>query len=387
VGVETTSRPSLVDVAAPVGDDAVSVERLDPVLGAAWDELAVATGAPPFIRPGWISAWVEAFARPDDLHVMCVRRGGILVGVLPVRRRRGAAVGVCNPETPAFDAVAIDDRVTGALAQMLLRRHAGRVDLSFLPADGPIARGFRDVLLHDRPGLWRSQRSQPYVDVGGTWQAYEADKLSTRRKRDLRRLRRRLDEMGDLDFVVESGGERLDALVEEGFTTEARGWKGRAGTAVLSREASRTFYASVARWSATVGILRLAFLRLDGQPLAFSFAFEQGGVHYGLKLCYDEELARLSPGIVLLHHLLQRGFTDPDLHRFEMLGEADDYKLEFSHGCAEQFRLQVFRPGLHGLIDGATISASGRARQMVRERVPTAQRKRIAQAMSRVRVV
>ena len=378
------SPSSYAHVAVPEVADVVSVERLDAALEVDWDDLAVATGASPFVRPGWISAWVDAFARPDDLYLLCVRRGGALVGVLPVLRRRGAAVGACNAETPAFDAVTADDRATSALATELFRRHTGRVDLPFLPSDGRIARGFRDIALLTRPGSWQSQRSQPFVDVRGTWQAYEAEKLSTRRKRDLRRLRRRMAEAGKLEFVFERGGHRADDLVEAGFATEAGGWKGRAGTAVMSSEATRAFYSAVARWADAIGILRLAFLRLDGRPLAFSFAFEQGGVHYGLKLCYDEEFARFSPGIVLLHHLLQHGFADPQLHRFEMLGEADDYKLEFSHACAEQFRLQVFRPGLHGRVDETASSAVRRAQQAARERVPADRRERIAHVISRL---
>ena len=167
---------------------------------------------------------------PGPTTSTCCACGAAVFSLVCCRCCVGVAPGwgVCNPETPAFDAVAIDDRVTGALTQRF--SDARRPGRPLLPPgrrpDRPWLQGRRAA----RPAGLVVQPAQPapYVDVSGTWQAYEAERLSTRRKRDLRRLRRRLDEMGDLDFVVEGGGQRLDALVEEGFTTEgARGWKGQ----------------------------------------------------------------------------------------------------------------------------------------------------------------
>ena len=38
----------------------------DPDLSARWDALAVASGASPFVRPGWLGAWADAFGRADS---------------------------------------------------------------------------------------------------------------------------------------------------------------------------------------------------------------------------------------------------------------------------------------------------------------------------------
>ena len=48
----------------------------------------------------------------------------------------------------------------------------------------------------------------------------------------------------------------------------------------------------MARWAAAKGWLRLAFLRLDGKPLAFDFGLNDGNTLYSLKTGYDEAYRR-----------------------------------------------------------------------------------------------
>jgi CelD/BcsL family acetyltransferase involved in cellulose biosynthesis len=173
-----------------------------------------------------------------------------------------------------------------------------------------------------------------------------------------------------LELDVQDGRCRLPELLDEGFGVEASGWKGRAGTAIVSRWRTRLFYPAVARWAADTGILRLAFLRHDGRAIAFSFGLQQGGTHYGLKLGYEESYARFSPGMLILHRLTEWCFEQPEVRAFEMLGQADEYKSEFATVVEKQERVQILRAGWRGVADRREELSRAWIRRSLREHIP-----------------
>lgn len=325
------------------------IEHLDAQVARAWDDLAVSAGMSPFVRPGWISAWMTAFGGSSQLRLAVLRSDDVPIAILPFVRCGGSLRGPINAETPEFDAVAKDSKAARILVDRLVGGPYRRIDLRFLPAGGTLASavGERIIGADDGPLLW-SSRHQPYVDLTGTWENYQQTRVGGRRRREIQRLWRRLSDIGTCQFQLHSGQEDLAGLLHRGFEVESRGWKGRAGTAVGSTPSSALFYRSIARWAAHEGILRLAFVTLDSRAIAFGYAIQHKSSMFFLKAGYDEAYARYSPGILLLDRLIQHSFEHPELTTLEMLGEDDDYKMVFAHGTREQVDVQLFgsRPSL-----------------------------------------
>ena len=115
---------------------------------------------------------------------------------------------------------------------------------------------------------------------------------------------------------------------------------------ISSNAATRRFYTDVARWAADRGWLRLAFLRVDGTPLAFDFALEADGVHYLLKTGFVEAARALAPGVVLRFWMVRRAFQ-LGLTRYELLGTVDGTRR-----LADGQRVRV--DGSRGLVWAAT---------------------------------
>jgi CelD/BcsL family acetyltransferase involved in cellulose biosynthesis len=317
-------------------------------LAAEWDALADRLGASPFMRPGWLDAWVEAFPAPG-FQVLAVRRGGELAGVLPLVRGRGNVLaGPANSHTPLGGALVDGNDAAVALAGALLQERPARADFRYAdPADRVLAEvGAR------RRTIERVMSEQPYVDTTGSFDTYLAG-LSRKHRKEAGRLRRKLAAEGDLAFDFADGSDGLDALLDEGFAIEGSGWKTEAGTAINSFPEARRFYTAVARWAAARGWLRLAFLRLDGRALAFDYCIETGGSFYALKGGYDTQYRRLGPGVVLTHESLARAFADPDIHSYEFLGMADPYKLEWTSATRPRLRVQAFSRSPLGILQYA----------------------------------
>jgi CelD/BcsL family acetyltransferase involved in cellulose biosynthesis len=143
---------------------------------------------------------------------------------------------------------------------------------------------------------------------------------------------------------------RLDKCLAEAFAIERSGWKAARGTAISSRPQTQQFYTEIARWAADRDWLRMVFLRVAGRPVAFHFALEQCGVYFALKGGFDPAFHRFSPGRLLIRATLERAF-ERGLQRYELLGEADDYKLRWASASHERLLFQAFAPTLSGLVD------------------------------------
>jgi CelD/BcsL family acetyltransferase involved in cellulose biosynthesis len=172
---------------------------------------------------------------------------------------------------------------------------------------------------------------------------------------EIRRRRRLLEAQGQLVVRVEDGRERLDELLAEGFHVEASGWKGAEGSAIIAQPQTHQFYREVARWGAERGILRLAFLRLNGHPLAFDLCLEDQGVHYLLKTGYDPAYGKLGPGILLRYEMLARAFAN-GFTSYEFLGADAPWKQRWTDTCRERMLFQAFAPSLTGTLEWAVIT-------------------------------
>ena len=312
-----------------------------------WDELA--RGASPFLQPGWIAAWWNAFGK-GELVILSVRRDGRVVGVLPLARSRGALHSTTNWHSPLYGAVTEDRAAGRALAEALLEQRARRVHLNFLAGDAQFLEDFRAAA--DASGHRVAERvvlRSPYVELTGDWDNYWRSRSRNMRK-GLRRRRNRLEELGEVSVEIAAGEEALGRL-DEAFALEASGWKGREGTAITSRPETKRFYEEVARWAAERGTLRIATLRLDGRALAMHFSIEAGDDYLTLKVGYEAEFEKLAPGKLLDREMIEYAFSSK-LSSFELLGDADPYKLDWADELHERIELQAFARSPLGLLEG-----------------------------------
>ena len=314
-------------------------------LAPEWDELAERTGAEPFLWPGWIAAWLRAFGeRP---RIVALREGGELKAVLPLVRRVGVLSNAANSHTPLSGAVAEDPSHLHQIARAAVAASAPRTDLRSLDMRDPLLAELRAAALaHGHTTIERVTDREPYVDLAGGFEGYEAG-LPRKHRKEMRRMRRRLDDEGAVTVEFADGGERLEELFEEGIAIEGSGWKTDAGTAIRVVPEARRFYWDVARWAAERGWLRLAFLRLDERALAFDFCLEAGGVFYALKGGYDVEYRRFGPGSLLTLESLRHAF-EGGLESYEFLGTDDAYKLQWTSTVRERARLQIFSRSIGG---------------------------------------
>lgn len=315
---------------------------------AEWEALADRTRASPFLRPGWMRIWQTHFStRP--VKVLVVRRRERVAALVPFVHRRRTLASPTNFHTPEFGALAEDAAAAAFLFDRLLSLPHDAVSLAFVEQGGWVEQACLAAAARLRHRtLVRVQQQAPFVTLEGrAWSAIEAQ-LGGKLRADLRRRARRLADAGRVTLEVSDGRDRLDQLLSDGFGVEPSGWKRERGSAITSRAQTEGFYRDAARWAATRGVLRLAFLRLDGRAVAFQFGVEEGGVYYLLKGGYEPSFHACAPGKLLAGRMIARA-CELGLRRFEFLGTSEPWKREWASGHTPRVAVSAFAPSPLGL--------------------------------------
>ena len=150
--------------------------------------------------------------------------------------------------------------------------------------------------------------------------------LSGKKRKELRRLRARLESEGAIAFETLSDESALADWIADFLTLESSGWKGRAGTALASDAAGRTFFAQALENAFARGALRFSRLTLGARPIAMIVNFIERGDVYSFKIAHDEEFARYSPGVMLEIELMRALENEPGFSFIDSCA-APDHKM------------------------------------------------------------
>lgn len=314
-----------------------------------WNKLATQTSASPFLWPGWILAWWTSFGTGRLRIVSVSKNQPCSAEAVFVLAEQGRVLrSPTNWHTPSYGPVARTAAGAEEVFRAALHLAPRRLDVGFL--DQEHARRLATVAATEGYRvLSRELLHSPYIDVDGDWEAYQKS-LHKALRSELRRRWRRLREEGSVDLVVTTGEENLDDLLQDGFAIEAAGWKGQEGSAILSQSRTERFYRSIAHWAAGEGLLRLAFLRLNGRAIAFDLCLEDRSTHFLLKTGYVPAYRHYGPGKLLRERMIARAF-DEGMRRYEFLGDAVAWKREWAEDVHTLMRVQAFHPGPAGTLD------------------------------------
>ena len=314
----------------------------------------------PFFRPEWIAAYVRFFVPAGKLLLVTVRSGDRLTGVLPlveerailsgfpVRRLRGATVQAIWRYDLALAPGALGDATVEAIWRFL-RELPGWDVLEFpdVPEGGNIERLMAIAKADAFPTETTESMRTPYVSLTG-WggsEEYWLRNASSSFRSNVRRAKRKIKERGPLELRRYEHAE--PALLERFYKLEASGWKGRAGSAIASRELVRRYHDELARVAERYGYFTLFFLELNGRAIAADFGLTYRGRFYGPKAGYDEAFHAFSPG----HLLVEAELCDcaaRGLERYDFLGRGEEWKRKWTAEFRRHSYQFVFRKDWYG---------------------------------------
>jgi CelD/BcsL family acetyltransferase involved in cellulose biosynthesis len=350
--VEDEPDASLTAEAAPA---CAVLDRIEEVLPLEryWDALVARSGSP-IQQFAWMRACAETLAAPRPLRVMVV---GALPGVqaaapLVERTDRFGRLDLLGAEElgEPTDIAAAGDRALARLAAGLVR--SGRpLFLRRVLAESPVLSTIQRAYGSRGLVITRPSPGSPWIPLDVGFEKPE-DLLNPGRRSDLRRARRMAEQMGDMHCeILSPTPSNLEPLLEEAFRVEAASWKGRERTALTCDTQRRLFFRRYASAAARDGILRLCFLRIGRRYAAMQLAVECGDRFWLLKIGYDEEFRRCSPGTLLMVETIRYAVTR-GLRAYELLGCPESWTAIWTrrtHPCASLRAYPINTLGLTAL--------------------------------------
>lgn len=285
----------------------IALDSLIPGELREWERVVAAATEPnPFFAPEFVLPAAAALGADDVRLLVDEGAGGSWRGCMPVAPTRALGRTLLfstwkHPYSFLGTPLVARGEVEGfakALAGAMRAKAPSRFLMIRRAGEGPLLAALRSAA--DEAGLTtiferRMERAaldrRPDPDYFG--------QLKSKRRSELRRLRRKLGE--------ELGGEPLSrdrddavAAADRFLELEASGWKGRAGTAMGSDDASARLFRDVCEGLADKGRLRFRSLEVGDRVTAMTCDIATGDVLFGFKTAYDESLRRYSPGVQLL---------------------------------------------------------------------------------------
>jgi CelD/BcsL family acetyltransferase involved in cellulose biosynthesis len=301
--------------AAPLTVRVVDPLALSPPLAAAWDAVAQAASEPnPFAERWCLQSALHLLDPERHTRLVMVRDGadGPVIGVMPLApaTRYGRlplrhVTGWAHPNhfhgaplvragfESFFWSILLGWCDAAPWAKTLL--HVPR-----LTEDGPLHRALVDVA-RVRGGeagvVHREERA--LLESTLSPEAYWDAAVRAKKRKEHRRQANRLADQGAVTFRRWSAGEPVEPWIDAFLDLEARGWKGRAGSALASHGDTEAWSRAIIAGAAEAGRLDMRTLDLDGRPLAMlvNFLAPPGG--FSFKTAFDEDYARFSPGVLL----------------------------------------------------------------------------------------
>jgi hypothetical protein len=296
---------------------------LDEVAGYAdqWNALADSLGAAAIFHDAEATLanltvrMAKRFASP---HVLTVSEGGTMIAAAPLVWEPGwTGVGVlrwADSDTPLYSGLLCrpnyEDEVFPQLAEAILARPGLRkLKVDYVPDDSALARfcGF----LGARPG---KTVAMPYIDLSVS---PVRNRLSPRRRRNLRTYRRKLEAMGPITFEQHRSHQDLADLVAWIFEIKRNKLADDRGSKWIQRPQTEHYFRELAMRQASQGRALGHRLLVGDRTAAASLTFRRGDTAFYSKIAYDPYFAAGSPGwhelLELSEHLRADGIRLLDL--------------------------------------------------------------------------
>lgn len=279
---------------------------------AKWQELCAQAAEPnPFHEPWFLFVDAERAADIDQVEVILVWLGPLLVAALPMTRekvyrtlkqlklRQNAFMPLATPPIHK-------DHLPQAMATIMnwltKNSKAHLISLPLVAADGAFHNQLTEELQRSKLTYLMSNAHQRglLIPRDNDVAAYLTRAFQgTKRGQKLRARERHLAEQGAVTFDTLSSKQDLSRWVQEFLDVEKKGWKGKNGTAMACSSKDEAFFKKLASEAFERECLFMMAMRLNGAPIAMTFTLLAGDGGFIYKITYDEDHAANAPGVQL----------------------------------------------------------------------------------------
>ena len=175
----------------------------------------------------------------------------------------------------------------------------GILNLPCISAEGPFQHALVDFVREQNLAWMQKDVYRRALFVRKNSDEVFMEDWPRKRRHELSRLERRLEEAGKLVVEEFHVGDDSELFADQFLALEAMGWKGLQGTAMATTQAQANFLKAAMLELASENRLMGLTLRLNDTPLAMKANFLTHNGGFAFKIAYHPEWAKFSPGAVL----------------------------------------------------------------------------------------
>ncbi len=321
-----------------------AADRLEAVGAEAWERLHAASRLhSPFLSWTWQVAWARAFAAGHRLEILKVVDGdGGLAAVLPLYEATPnvlQAIGGADV-SDYLDLLAVAGREAEAWSALLESRGAAPVtwELHAVPATSPTVTALPALAqAHGVTAEIDVEERCPVLALPATWDHYLAG-LGSKHRHELLRKTRRLEREAP-EARASSVARPPDVTARLGDFLDLHR-RSRVGKARFMDARMEGFFRGVLSTLAERAMARLWFLDTASGPIAAFVTLEWGDTVGLYNSGFRPDRASLSPGVVLLGHVI-RDAIERGRRRFDFLRGEERYKYEFEPTPEDVYRVTI----------------------------------------------
>jgi CelD/BcsL family acetyltransferase involved in cellulose biosynthesis len=318
------------------------------------DLLAISASHVPFLRHEYITAWWQGLGGGEwshgELYVVTARQEqGELIGVAPLfltdnRDGEPALMLLGSIEISDYLDVIARPEDKPAFLEALLEHLAAEqapawnlLDWYNLLDSSPTLPALQAAA--EKLGWVYSQQPLqhcPYIPLPGDWDKYICS-IDKKQRHEIRRKMRRAEEYYlPLRWYITEDGATLEQEVDGFFKLMAND----EDKAKFLTPAMRTQMHSIVRTAYNAGWLQLAFIEVNGEKAAGYLNFDYMNHIWVYNSGLDYRYGELSPGWVLLAHLLEWA-NEHKRQYFDFMRGDEQYKYRFGAVDRQVMRLMV----------------------------------------------
>ena len=317
---------------------------------APWRDLAASASEPnPFLEPFMLRAALGSLPESAGAKLLLVWRGERLIGLFAWRRQmRFGRVPVLHMETMRHRHLYFGAPLVAAGREMIFARAfltwldrpsggSAFASLPLLKADGPLLAAFKKAAHEDGRLLSMVERrmravvSRANAAAATSYEEHIQKTMSAQSRKKIRAKTRRLAALGVIGYeTLNPCKDDEMAWLDDYLRFEHAGWKGEAGTSVLSDPCDEGFCREMVAAAAAEGRLKFSRLKVGDRPIAYSIdvlaGTDAGAGAFALKIAHDPAYECYSPGVLLEHANLKAFFEQSDYQWVDSCA-ASDHKV------------------------------------------------------------
>jgi CelD/BcsL family acetyltransferase involved in cellulose biosynthesis len=327
-----------------------------------WNELLARSSSDTiFLRHEWLFTWWEVFGKDKNLFILVVRENEKIVGIAPlmiVKTKLNlfpvrAVKFIGEKESDRADFIIESDSkyAIEAIVSYLIN-NSYRWDIVWLKEileDSAMVNRLQAYLSKNGLKLWQGICSIcPYISLDNNWNEFWKS-LKPSLKRNLRNRNRRLSEKGEVKFERYNNGSNVNDLLSQAIYIERKSWKGSDNIGIFHSEDHKVFHKRFADISRKQDWFDLSFLSIDSNKISFHYGFKYKNKFLSYNTSYDPLYSKESPGVILMHFMLQDFFRE-GIAELDLLNGEQSYKLDWTSNIRQHIQFMIFKKSFYSHI-------------------------------------